>query len=532
MTEMFLNAVKDLNNYTETENGAVALSSTKSAVLDAFGSLAAMKDSPVEDILRTYAKAFNEDKELAMRLLFYVRDIRGGQGMRRVFRTIVANMAYTQKDLIVKNLDNFLFFGRGDDVLCLLDTPAKQDVIKWIAKVLNEDIKAQYPSLLAKWLPSENASNPDTIRYAREIIKELHISPRKYRKILSKLRSRIGVVETLMSQNKWDEIDFEKLPSRASMIYTDAFMRHVEENYIDYLKRLADGDAKVNAGALFPVDIIHKVAEKTGTWKSTITLRDKYLLTAMWNALPNYFGDSEETGLCVVDTSGSMYGTPLEVAVSLGMYCADKAKGPFHNHFITFSSRPKLQEVVGSTIDEKYRNLIRADWEMNTNLEAVFDLILNAALANNLPQSDMPSKLYIISDMQFDDARTPHGWGYRYEKPRTFMQNMKEKYADAGYTMPAIVYWNVRASHCGMFQETFEGENCAMVSGYSPSLFKSVIEGTEWVEETITTATGEKKTVVKQKIDPMEVMRKTLMNERYNRVLVQRPVFLFIQIIY
>ena len=525
MSERFLNALKEMDNFTETENGAVALSSTGRAVLDAFGSLAAMKDSPEAQILRTWQAAFNEDRELAMRLLFYVRDIRGGQGMRRVFRTIVKNMAYTHADLITKNLDNFLFFGRGDDVLCLLDTPVKEDVIHWIAKVLAEDMDAEYPSLLAKWLPSENASSVETKKYARIIAAGLHTTPRIYRKLLAKLRARIGIVETLMSQNRWEEIHFDKLPSRASMIYTDAFMRHVESSYLDYLKKLAEGDAKVNANALFPVDIIHKVAEKIGyAWRENkIKLQDVYLLTAMWKALPDYFGNTEETGLCVVDTSGSMMGTPLEVAVSLGMYCADRAKGPFHGNFITFSSRPRLQQIIGDTIVDKYRNLIRANWEMNTDLEAVFNLILKTAVANNMAPEDLPTKLYIISDMQFDDARGNSNsyWGRSYDhKPRTFMETMKLKYADAGYTMPAIVYWNVRASQCGMFQTTFEGENCAMVSGYSPSLFKAVIEGTEWEEEVIVDkTTGEKKTVTKQKIDPIEVMRKTLMNERYDRVL-------------
>lgn len=522
MSKKFLNALKQMDSFTETENGAVALSTTGHAVLDAFGSLAAMKSSDESTILRTWQAAFDEDTELAMRLLFYVRDIRGGQGMRRVFRVIVKNMAYTDKELIIKNLDNFLFFGRGDDVLCLLDTPIKNDVIAWIGKTLTEDAKEKYPSLLGKWLPSENASSAETKRYAHEIIKGLHITPRTYRKVLTELRKRIGIVETLMSQNRWEEIQFDKLPSRASMIYTDAFMRHVESNYVDYLKKLAEGDAKVNAGALFPVDIIHKVAEKVGSWgRNDVKLQDVYLLTAMWKALPDYFGDTEETGLCVVDTSGSMSGTPLEVAVSLGMYCADKAKGPFHGNFITFSSKPKLQQIIGDTIVDKYRNLIRADWEMNTDLEAVFDLILKTAVANNMAPEDLPTKLYIISDMQFDEARSKrYGyWGNSYEKPRTFMDQMKLKYARHGYTMPAIIYWNVRASQCGMFQQTFEGENCAMVSGYSPSLFKAVIEGTEWVEEEVVdTKTGEKKTVVKQKIDPVEVMKTTLMNERYDRV--------------
>ena len=526
MANNFLTALKRSDSFTTTENGATALSSTGHAVLDAFGSLAAMKDSPENTILRTWQLAFNENQELAMRLLFYIRDIRGGQGMRRVFRVIVKNMAYSHGDLILKNLENFLFFGRGDDVLCLLDTPIRDNVIRWIDHVISSDMDAikdnGYPSLLAKWLPSENTSSAESRRYARIISNGLGISPRKYRKLLSTLRAKIGVVETLMSQNRWEEIEFEKLPSRAAMIYSDAFMRHVEEKYVDYFKRLATGDAKVNAGALFPVDIIHKVAEKVPYFcRNNISLKDKYLLTAMWNALPNYLEGTEETGLCVVDTSGSMCGTPLDVAISLGLYCADKAKGPFHNHFITFSANPKLQEVVGDTIDEKYANLCHADWGQNTNLEAVFNLILNTAIANHVSQEDMPTKLYIISDMQFDDARCSGSrFSYNYFKPNTFMETMKYKYAKAGYTMPAIVYWNVRASKCGMFQETFDGENCAMVSGYSPSLFEAVIKGTKWEEEVIVDkVTGENKVITKQTIDPLEVMNKTLMNERYNRVL-------------
>ena len=521
----FLNQLKEMDNYTETENGAVALSSTLDAVLDAFGSLSAMKDESEDKILRTWKAAYQENSDLAMRLLFYVRDIRGGQGMRRVFRVIAKNIALTNPGLMVKNLDNFLFFGRGDDVLCLLETPAKNEVIAWISDTISNDLAAvkagKYPSLLAKWLPSINTSSEKTQSLGRTVCKGLKLSEKEYRQVLSLLRKKIGIIESLMSQNKWDEIDFEKIPAKASMIYSDAFMKHVQNNYIEYLKKLATGDAKVNSASLFPVDIIHRVAN------NRITLKDKYLLTAMWNSLPDYFEGREETGLCVVDTSGSMYGTPMEVAVSLGMYCADKARGPFHGHFITFSSNPKLQEVIGETIDEKYKYLLRADWGMNTDLEAVFDLILKTAIKNNTAPEDMPSKLYIISDMQFDQARaTGYDFNWTYGRAsvkkanKTFMAEMKEKYAKAGYIMPAIVYWNVRASECGMFQETFEGENCAMVSGYSPSLFKSVIEGTEYVEEVITTSEGEKKTVIKQKLDPMEVMKKTLMNERYDRVLI------------
>lgn len=517
----FLKDLKEMDNFTFTENGAVALKSTGNSVLDAFGRLSAMQFEDDETILTTFYKAFAEDKELAMRLLFYVRDIRGGQGMRRVFRVIARNMAFNYPDLMIKNLDNFLFFGRGDDVICLLDTPIEKNVIKWVSDTLEQDIdavkKGNFPSLLAKWLPSENASSMKTKYFATKIRKGLGISSKDYRKLLSKLREKIGVVESLMSQNKWDKIDFEKLPAKAAMIYSDAFMRHVQDNYTDYLKKLASGDAKVNSASLFPVDIVHKLR----TFGRQIKLKDKYLMDAMWNALPNYFEGLEETGICCVDTSGSMSGLPIEVSTSLGIYCADKCRGPFKNHYISFSEKPELIELKGDNITDKLLSMPCFN-PMNTNLEAVFDLILKTAVANKTPQEDLPSKLYIISDMQFDEARGARDyWGRNTRKPEPFMETMRKKFIDAGYTMPAIVYWNVRDSKCGMFQETFEGENCAMVSGYSPSLFKSVIDGTEVEVEEVVTETGEIKRVEKQKIDPMVVMKTTLMNERYDRVVVK-----------
>lgn len=509
----FLEEVKEIQNYTLTENGAVALKSTGNAMLDAFGTLGAMKDSSVSDILRTFDLAFAEDPAMAMKLLFYIRDVRGGQGMRRVFRVIISHLALTHPELVIANLENILFFGRGDDYLCLLDTPVKKEVINYIQTVVEDDLKlinyGQPCSLLGKWLPSENASSAETKRYARELIKGMGMTPKKYRTTLSLLRKNIGVVESYMSKNEWDKIAFSTVPSRASMIYSDAFQKHCFDEYINYLKEVAAGNAKINAGALFPVDIIHKAFPIT---YNNNALKDRYLLEGMWNALPNYFEGLEETGICVVDTSGSMYGTPIEVAISLGMYCADKCRGPFKNHFLTFSSKPHLQEIVGETIVDKVANMERAGWEMNTNLEAVFDLILKTAVDNNMKQEDIPSKLYIISDMQFDSCVKTDG--YRNAVNETFMDTMEHKFAEHGYTLPAIVYWNVRQSSCGMFQKKFGDHNCCMVSGYSPSLFKAVIEGTDYVEEQKSDGT----TVTKQVIDPMTIMERTLNNERYDRV--------------
>lgn len=522
MKSDFLTALKEVDNFTFTENGAGALRSTGNKMLDAFGSLAAMKDCDESTILHTFMGAFSEDKELAMKLLFYVRDIRGGQGMRRVFRIIVRYLANSYPEIIKKNLDNFLFFGRGDDLMVLFDTACEKDMIEYVRETLYNDFvsvgNGGSCSLLAKWMPSINTSSTEAVKLAKRFVKAFGITDKEYRKMLSALRREISIVESYMSANEWHKIPFDKLPSKAAMIYSDAFMKHCEKEYLKYLEDVAAGKAKVNAGALFPVDIIHNVMQKGYKY----SVKDKYLYDAMWKALPNFFGDTEETGMCVVDVSGSMYGVPMKVAISLGMYCADKCNGPFKNHFITFSAHPRLQEIKGDDIFQKVVNMQKADWEMNTNLESVFDLILDAAVSNHMKQEDLPSKLYIISDMQFDAARGGNTYydhileKYVTEKRVPFMQTMKKKFADNGYVMPALVYWNVRASEAGMFQDTFEGENCCMVSGYSPSLFKSVIDGTEFVEKVV-----DGKTVVEQKLDPMNVMMTTLNNERYDRVIVR-----------
>lgn len=499
----FTDLLEDAVNFTETENGAVALKSTKSGLLDAFGKLGAMRTNEEVEIIKTFNLAYAENKELAMKLLFYVRDIRGGQGERRVFRVIMNYLAKNKPEVVIKNLDNFAFYGRYDDLLCLLDTPVEREVLGYIYNTLKSDLKSVKqggaPSLMAKWLPSVNGVK-NTRNVALKIVKGLNMSEREYRKTLSKLRRALDLVEIKIAENRYEEIDFSKLPSKAQMVYRELFMRKAQERYTAYLKELMLGKAKINADTLFPVDIVGKVLREYN-----VSLANRYLYDAMWKNLPNYFEGRNETGLCVVDVSGSMSGTPMEVAISLGLYCADKSNGVFKNSFITFSEYPELVKVQGEDIVDKVLNMQNADWGYNTDFNKVLQLILDTAIKNNCSQSDLPNKLYVISDMQFDHA---NGSG------NTLHRDWVKKFAEHGYEMPAIVYWNVGTRNCGMFQEDKNGTNVAMVSGYSPVLFKNVIEGTEYVETV--NEKGEK--VVKQQIDPVTVMLTTLQNERYDRV--------------
>lgn len=511
----FLEMLKNEDNFTTTENGAVALKSTKNACLDAFSTLPAAKVAPEDYIIRYFSKAFSEDRALAMRILFYVRDIRGGQGMRRVFRVCLKWLADNYPEYVRYNMKLIMEYGRADDYLCLEGTRVWMYVINRFYHILNDDWvhmeRGEPISLLAKWLPSENASSKETKRLAARVRKGLGFSSKEYRQMLSKLRAYSHVTETYMSAREWGEIDYEKVPARASLNYSDTFYRHDKERYIDFIEGLAKGQSKINAKSLFPVDITKKAFEK----RYKCSAKDRIILNSMWEALPNYLEGVDETALCMVDTSCSMWGTPYDVAVSLGIYCADKCRGPFHNYFLTFSERPALCEITGKDIVEKVANLpcINAG---NTDLEAAFDLILRTAVDNNVKPEDLPSKLYIISDMQFDEARK----GYEYlwapsrrTPPKPFMQTMKEKFAAAGYTLPSIVYWNVRAGE-GMYQETFEGESCAIVGGYSPSLFEAIVKGTTYTKETIE-EDGVVRTVEKIIIDPMEVMYAAVASVRY-----------------
>ena len=519
----FWKSLKETDNFTVTENGAVAYKSTLNACLDAFGSLGAMRRCDDTAIVSTFEEAFNEDKVLAMRMLFWLRDIRGGIGERRAFRVILKWLVERHPQYVLNNLHNILEYGRGDDYLCLLDTQLRNEVADYLRKVVEHDLNSlpfKSITLIGKWLPSINGSSAETKRYANILAKAWGWSPRRYRRTLSTLRRYLDITEIKMSAGKWKSIDYERVPAKAAMNYSDTFYKHDEFGYTCYLQKIANGEVKAKSATLYPSEIVHRIMSS----RKRISVKDVIYYDALWNNLPNYFEKApDESSICVVDVSGSMSGEPMEVAIALGMYCADKCRGAFHNKFITFSGRPQLVEVKGDNLVDKVHNISRADWGANTNIEAVFNLILSTAIQNRCKQEDLPSKLYIISDMQFDEAaggdnyydRRHYRW-VQNTKSMTFMQQMRRRYAEAGYEMPALVYWNVRASECGMFQETRDGENIAMVSGYSAKLFESVIEGTTYEE--VVDEKGE--TVIKQKIDPMTVMLTTLGNERYDNVWV------------
>lgn len=362
-------------------------------------------------------------------------------------------------------------------------------------KQLNEDLESECPSLLGKWLKSENTSSKESRRLGRKTREYLGYTAKEYRKILSQLRKKINIVETLMTSNKWEEIEYSNLPSKAGLQYRNAFRKHDEKRYGEFLESLANGEVKVNSSTLFPYELVRKV--DCGYYADR---NNDDLYNGMWDNLPNYLEDCEDNSIAVVDVSGSMSGLPMEVAISVGLYLAERNNGSFHNHFITFESNPNLLEVKGSNFCERVRNIMKAPWGGSTNILATFDLILNTAVKNKLPQSEIPSRLFIISDMEFDAAR---GCGYGYyrntksDDRKTLFQRIESKWKAKGYKMPKLVFWNV-ASRNDISPMTMDDNGVQFVSGCSPSIFTSVMKG--------------------EFLSPYDLMLEVINSERYSLV--------------
>jgi hypothetical protein len=467
-----LKYLKQETNYTYTENGAVARATTGSSLLDFFAQAGAMRKRSEDDIISAFTKAFSEDALRALKALFYFRDIRQGQGERRLFRVIAKYLANHHTDVMAKNIHLIPEYGRWDDLYVFFDTPLEEKVGELIKEQFNKDLNSEHPSLLAKWLKSENTSSKESRRLATKTRKILGLSPKQYRKALASLRKKIDVVEVKMSANEWSKIIFEHVPSQAMLKYRNAFNRHEPDRYQEYLNSLSKGETKVNTKTLYPYQLVHKVG--IGWWNKHLSLEEEKLLNEMWNNLPDYIGDKKENSIAVVDVSGSMYGTPIEVAISLGLYMAERNKGKFHNHFITFSECPQLQEIKGITFCEKVRNMADADWGMSTNIEAVFDLILNTAIKYNIPKEEMIDKIYIISDMEFNAC-------VRGGNDKTLFENIRERYHQHGYELPRLVFWNVDARN-QQFPMTMNDVGVQLVSGFSPTLFEQVMTGKEAYE--------------------------------------------------
>lgn len=468
----FLNSMKKETDLTKTTNGANTFRTSKSYVLDYFAQGSALRNASSNMKIDLLTKSLGEDELLTLKALFYSRDVRGGQGERATFRELIAYLAENHPELVKANLELIAFFGRWDDLYALFGTRLEKDAIAIMKKQLDEDFASENPSLLAKWMHSENASSKEGTALARKFMDATDMSPRKYRKTLSAIRAKIKLVETNLTEKEYDAIDYSKLPSKAGIKYRKAFFRNDEERYQAFLDAAVKGEVKVNAATLFPYEIIGKYFE--GSWGDvkTLPLQENQLLEAAWANLPNYINNSKKSILPVIDTSGSMTCSyrdsnisPIQVAIALGMYCAERNAGPFKNHFLSFNDRTQLIEITGKSLNEKVRNIMRAPWGGSTNVQSTFDLILRTAKANNLSQEDLPERVAIISDMQFNCCRNVS---------KTVFEDIKKDFEDAGYTMPRIIFWNVNATSNNIPMQMNE-VGVQLVSGASPSIFEAIL---------------------------------------------------------
>ena len=489
---MFLEDLRKEENRTYTENGALTNRSTNSYCLDLFATIGALRNAEDNEIISRFIKAYTEDRNMAMKILFFARDIRGGLGERRVFRSILKWLSVHEEDSLRKNIMHVPEYGRFDDLLSLIDGPCEKDMLSFIKEQLDKDLAAlkigNTVSLLAKWLPSVNTGNKDSVKTAKKLAKAMGFSDAEYRKVLVSLRAEIKLIENYLREKDYS-FSYEKQPSKALYKYRQAFFRNDQDRYCAFLERAESNPAVMNTGTLTPYDVIRPIMHRAEA-EIEISEEERRSMDITWKALPDYTG--AENALAVVDGSGSMYCgfgyTPATVAQSLGIYFAEHNKGCFHNHFITFSENPRLVRVMGRDIVEKLRYCMSFDECANTDLLRTFDLILNTAIQNKAKQEEIPEKLYIISDMEFDYCAN--------HAEMTNFECAKKKFAKYGYKLPQIVFWNVESRNRQQ-PVTKNEQGVALVSGTSPQIFSMLSKGI---------------------LDPYSFMLETLSAKRYERI--------------
>ena len=496
---------------TVTQNGAATFSTTGSDVLNLFSRAGGLRGKN-EEALELFKKAYVEDPALAVTLLFHIRDIRQGIGERDLFRACFKYLCNKKPSLAASLLPAIPEYGRWDDVLYgTLGTRVYKKALKFYtlqlvedslklleALKLGEDVSKVSITLAGKWAPSHTA-NPIRKQLTKDLMDVLGFEEfPEYTQMTSLLRKHIDIVERKLTSRNYDAIDYSQLPARAIRKYIKAFRRNDGERINAFFSKVESGEAKVKAGTLAPYELAFKLINSSNykTSRSKLSDEELRLAEAQWKALPDYLKGKHNNALCVVDTSGSMTSmlpkskaNALSVALSLGLYLAERADGPWKDHFITFSCNPHLVKLSGKSLQDKLVNMSKADWTMSTDLQSVFTLILNSAKSNNLTQEDMPETIFIVSDMQFNCA-----------VPGNTMSNfeaIERKYEDAGYIRPNIVFWNVD-SKASESPVKFNEQGVALISGLNASGFSNVLSGN---------------------FNPYTVMLKKLVSSRYETVL-------------
>ena len=488
-------------NMSVTENGALGFRTSGKYLLDMNFKVASMRNMTFGQIKNMFSLAYTEDPRLAIIWLFYVRDIREGLGERRLFRCILPEVL---KDIKEENayklIDLISEFGRFDDLYCIVEECPQY--IDYVAKLFKNQLSSDIDnmeagksiSLLAKWLKSEKASSKQSRELAFKTMKMLNLSPRKYRKLLSKMRAYLNVVEVKMTANDWVEIKYDQVPSKASLNYKQAFIKHDKDRYESFIDMVNKGEKKINASTLYPHEIVNKYTNgKEYLNKDS----EDATLEALWKNLPDTVNKDSKT-LVVADGSGSMTWarigntntTPLDVANALAIYFAERASGPYQNKYITFSSNPKFVDFTNcKSLRDKIGYALRHDECSNTNIEKVFKLILDTAIKNKCKQEDIPENILILSDMEFDSQVQP-------SKQEALFVAIAEEYEANGYKLPRLIFWNLasRTQTIPLIQNEF---GVVLVSGFSSNIISMIMNG---------------------ETDPYKCLVKTLESDRYKKI--------------
>ncbi len=482
----FADEMRKAGTFTRTENGAVALNTTGSACLDLFGTIGSLREAEEIRIQSLFAEAFREDPLSAVKIVFYARDIRGGLGERKTFRVLLRYMAEKHPDALAPNLDLIGVFGRYDDLYCLIGTPLEDAMWETMKKQFEEDrdnLRAGNAiSLLAKWIKTADASSEKTRKLGILTAKKLGYPVYDFKRMVRSMRKHIRVVECLMSANRWDEIRYSEVPSRAMMIYRKAFLRHDEERFQEFINKAADGEEKINASALYPYDIVEKILYRH---------EDSQVLEAQWRQLPDYI-EKGMNAVVMADVSGSMYGRPLATSIGLAIYFAERNTGEYRNLFMTFSECPQIVTLKGETLAEKVGNISKCAWGMNTSLERAFMRVLDIAARGRVRKDEMPRAIIVISDMEIDSCG---------DKEWFFYEEMEERYRENGYEIPNVVFWNVNSRH-DVFHADKSRRGVQLCSGQSVTVFRQMLA---CIGST-----------------PLELMQKVISSERYACIRIEK----------
>lgn len=444
------------NSTITNMKGSEYYMTTYDSNLDVFTMLS--RYNSAEDLIKLFNNALNENEELALANLLYVLDIRGGKGERRIFKIIFKDLCINYTSSALRVLPFISELGRYDYILVGIDTPIEKEVISLIKNQLEIDMESENPSLLAKWLPSHRTHNVNST-IAKKIIKSLNMTEKEYRQTLSQLRNKLNIVEKNLTEKRYENIDFSKVPTKAMLKYTNAYMKRMSNEYSEYKNSVKKGETKINTEGLFAYEIVKKIL-----WGTKI---DDEVYDLMWNNQKDVLKGSDTNVLVMADTSGSMNcygGIPYATSIGLALYTAERNTGIFKNHFITFSDKPYLCEIKGKTIKDKISNI--PSIVANTDIDKAFELILETVKENKLKQEELPSHLLIISDMEFDRGV--------YSENGTNFDGWKRAFESKGYKLPIIIFWNVAGGIQGTPATRFDND-VAMISGFSTNILENLL---------------------------------------------------------